>query len=227
MKIHDIPKENRPREKAKRYGFDALTDRELLALLIGKGVHGSSALEIADSLLATFSSMYALSNTTLLSLKSVFGISDVKAINLLAAFEFHNRLNSPMYQKAEAINSPSEIYSRYQYLESYTQEVLILIMLDKKHRILSEKMLYKGTSQTFSLNVKEILTEILLARSYSFILIHNHPDGENLPSDNDVFSTIEIENKANELDVKLLDHVIIYRGGYYSFKQNGLLSLKS
>lgn len=219
MKINDIPIDLRPREKAFRFGIDSLSDQELLALIIGSGVKGKSAMDIAEDLLSTyFNSMYSLSNSNLSSLEAHVGLKRAVALRLLAVFEFHHRLNSPMYQKQETIKSPEEIYLRYQYLESYDQEVLILIMLDSHNRIKQEKLLYKGTFDSFSIDVRDVIKEIILAKAKSFILIHNHPDEEPKPSEEDLVATKVIEKSASNLGIKLVDHVIIYRGGYYSIK---------
>lgn len=228
MKINDIPLEIRPREKAFRYGIESLSDQELLALIIGSGVKNYSAIDIANDLLSTyFNSMYSLSNANLTSLEEHIGLKRAVALRLLATFEFHHRLNSPQYQKQEVIKSPEEIYLRYQYLENYDQEVLVLIMLDQKTRIKQEKMLYKGTYDSFSIDIRQILQEIVLAKAKSFILIHNHPDEEKEPSQNDIIATKTIQKAAENLGIKLLDHVIIYRGGYFSFNINGWQLKKS
>ncbi|MBQ0009370.1 MAG: DNA repair protein RadC [Firmicutes bacterium] len=219
MTIKDIPIEQRPREKAIRFGIEELSDAELLALLIGSGYKGKSAIDVANELLSSyFNSMYSLSNSNLASLEAHTGLKEAVALRLLAAFEFHHRLNSPKYQKQDSIKTSDEVYLRYQYLENYEQEVLILIMLDSKNRIKQEKLLYKGTFDSFSIDVRQILQEIILAKAKSFILIHNHPDEESTASDNDILATKMIEKSANNLGIKLIDHIIIYRGGFYSIK---------
>lgn len=219
MKITDIPLNLRPREKALTYGIEELSDQELLALIIGSGGANNSALEIANDLLSSyFNSMYSLSNTNIASLMEHKGLKKGYALRLMATFEFHHRLNSPKYQKQEQIKSPEEVYMRYQYLENYDQEVLLLIMLDSKNRMKQEKLLYKGTFDSFSIDVRQIVQEIILAKAKSFILIHNHPDEESKPSNNDVIATKVIEKTAKELGINLVDHIIIYRGGFYSFK---------
>ena len=165
--------------------------------------------------------MYSLSNSNLASLMAHTGLKEAVALRLLATFEFHHRLNSPKYQKQDSIKSPDEVYLRYQYLENYDQEVLILIMLDSKNRIKQEKLLYKGTFDSFSIDVRQIIQEIILAKAKSFILVHNHPDEENFASSNDILATDAIEKSAKTLGIKLVDHVIIYRGGYHSIKDEG------
>lgn len=219
MAIKDIPVEQRPREKAIRFGIEELSDAELLALIIGSGYRGKTAIDVANELLSSyFNSMYSLSNSNLASLEAHTGLKEAVALRLLATFEFHHRLNSPIYQKQDSIKTSEEVYLRYQYLENYDQEVLILIMLDSKNRIKQEKLLYKGTFDSFEIDVRQILQEIILAKAKSFILIHNHPDEEDHASNEDILATQVIEKSAKNLGIKLIDHIIVYRGGFYSIK---------
>ena len=221
MKISDIPYNLRPREKALRYGIEQLSDQELLALLIGSGGPNNSALEIANDLLSSYlNSMYSLSNASITSLMEHKGLKEGYALRLMATFEFHHRLNSPKYIKEERISSPLDVYSRYKYLEDYDQEVLVILLLDSKSRIKQEKLLYKGTFDSFSIDIREILQQIILAKAKSFVLIHNHPDEESKPSENDIVATKAIEKSAKNLGIKLLDHIIIFKDGYYSFRES-------
>ena len=220
MKISDIPYYLRPREKALRFGVESLSDQELLTLLIGSGGKNNSALEIANDLLSTYcNSLLALSNSNITSLMEHKGLKEGYALRLIATFEFYHRLNSPKYQKAISISSADDVYKRYQYLENFDHEVLIVLMLDSKFRIKQEKQLYKGTFDSFSIDTRQILQEIVLAKAKSFILIHNHPDEEQMASENDIIATKVIEKTASKLGIKMLDHIIIYRGGYYSYRK--------
>ena len=224
MKIKELPKEIRPREKALHFGVESLSDEELLALLIGSGVKGCSAIEIARNLLNSYLTLVSLANTNISSLEEHFGLSKITALKLLATFEFHNRLNSPSYQHSYIIKNSEDIYVRYRYLENYTQEVLAIVMLNRENKIIKEKMLYKGTDSDISVNPKEIYAELIISKCKNCVLIHNHPDGNLNPSDDDIYTTQVINNTCKTLQIKVLDHLIIYPGGYYSFKRNKLLS---
>ena len=219
MRISDIPENLRPREKALRYGIEELSDQELLAIIIGSGVHGHSAIDIASELLQTYAnSLEALSNSNYQSLLGHKGLKESIALRLLATFEFHKRLISNRYQKIDKIESNEQVYFRYKYLENFEQEILIILMLDLKGRIIKEKTLYKGTFDGFSINVKQIVQELILAKAKSFYLIHNHPDEESSPSDDDIISTKVIEKAAKNLNVKLINHIVIFKGGYSCVK---------
>lgn len=219
MKIKELPREIRPREKAIHYGIESLSDEELLALIIGSGVKGCSAMDISRDLLTTYLTLSSLASANLSSLEEHFGLSKITALKLLATFEFHNRLNSPLYQHRYLVLSSQDVYERYRYLENFTQEVLAIVLVNKKKEIIKEKILYRGTDNNLSLSPKEICLEIVSSRCSRFILIHNHPDGNPEPSEEDIYATEVIKNTVESLQIKLLDHIIIYPGGYYSFNQ--------
>ena len=220
MKISDIPTNLRPREKALQYGIEELSDQELLAIIIGSGVYGHSAIDIAGELLQTYAnSLETLSNTNYQSLLGHLGLKKSIALRLLATFEFHKRLISNRYQKVSKIESDEQVYFRYRYLESFDQEVLIILMLDLKGRIIKEKTLYKGTFDSFSIDVKQVIQELILAKAKSFYLIHNHPDEEPCASDEDILATKVIEKASKNLSVKLVNHIIIYKGGFVCVKK--------
>ncbi len=220
MRIKDLPKQSRPREKAIIYGIETLSDEELLAIIIGSGVKNKSAIEIADSLLKTYANLFCLSKAKLVSLKNEFGLSKISALKLEATFEFHRRLLTSKYQDLSKITSLENIYERYKNLEEHEQELLIVLMLDRYSQILKEKVLYIGTENDVSFNIKEIIIELLQTNTKKFVLVHNHPNGEKTPSEEDILSTSLIAEKTRSLNIKLIDHVIIYKGGYYSFKEN-------
>ena len=220
MKISDIPSNLRPREKALQYGIEELSDQELLAIIIGSGVRGHSAIDIAGELLQTYaSSLEALSNTNYTSLLGHLGLKKSIALRLLATFEFHKRLISNRYQKVSKIESAEQVYFRYRFLENFDQEVLIILMLDLKGRIIKEKTLYKGTFDSFSIDVKQVIQELILAKAKSFYLIHNHPDEEPRASEEDILATKVIEKASKNLSVKLVNHIIIYKGGFVCIKR--------
>ena len=160
MRINEIPIESRPREKAARQGIDSLSDQELLALIIGSGVANHSALDIAcDLLKENLNSLSSLFNTNFESLSSYKGLKKNNALKLLATFELNKRLNLQKSQKNQVVSSANEVYNRYKYLENYEQEVLIILLLDSKLRLKKEKKLYKGTYDSFTINVNEVLKE--------------------------------------------------------------------
>lgn len=219
MKIKELPIEFRPREKAKHFGIEILNDEELLALIIGSGVKGCSAIEIARNLLSTYPNLLALAKANLSSLEDQFGLSSNSALKLLASFEIYRRLISPQYQNDVVINEAKDVYLRYRYLEGYSQEVLAILMLNKNNKIIKEKILYIGTESDLSVNPTEICAELIVSKCKKFILVHNHPNGEKEPSEDDEYSTSAIIKATTHIHINFVDHVIIYPGGFYSFKE--------
>ena len=221
MKISDIPINLRPREKALAYGIEELSDQELLALIIGSGGKGNSAIDIAGELLKTHAnSLESLSNTNYRSLLGYLGLKKSIALRLLATFEFHKRLNSSRYRNTLKIESANDVYFRYKNMENLDHEELVILMLDLKLRIVKEKVLYKGTFNSFEIDVREILRELVLAKAKFFYLIHNHPDEESNPSYNDILSTKIIEKATKNMGIILLDHLIIFKDGFSRLKND-------
>ncbi len=219
MRISDIPINLRPREKALQYGIEELSDQELVALIIGSGTKGHSAIDIASDLLQTHvNSLELLSSTNYQSLLGYLGLKKSIALRLLATFEFHKRLISNKYQNQTKIESVEDVYFRYKFMEDFEQEVLIILMLDLKHRIIKEKTLYKGTLDSFTIDVRQIIQELILARAKYFYLLHNHPDEETTPSEDDIIATKVVEKSAKNLGINLENHLIIFKGGYSCVK---------
>ena len=219
MKISDIPINLRPREKALQYGIEELSDQELLTLLIGSGGRGNSAIDIATNLLASHgNSLESLLNTNYTSLQGFLGLKKSIALRLLATFEFHKRIISNRYKIVEQIGSENDVYFKYKYLEDFEQESFVILMLNSKQKIIKEKTLYKGTSDSLSIDVREVLHELILAKAKYFYLIHNHPDENPHPSEEDILATKAIENSAKNLGIKLINHIIVFKGGYSCIK---------
>ena len=226
MRISDIPINLRPREKAIQFGIEELSDQELLTLIIGSGGRGNSAFDIANELLKSHgNSLEALSNTNYRSLLAYLGLKKSIALRLLATFEFHKRLSSHKYKNVEKIETSEDVYFKYQYLENLEQEIFVILMLDLKHRIIKEKVLYKGTYDSFSIDVRQVIEELILAKAKSFYLLHNHPDEENHPSDDDIIATKVIEKNAKNLGIKLINHLVIFKGGYSCIKKETKTSI--
>lgn len=221
MKIADLPKEAKPREKALCFGVGELSDQELIALIIGSGVKGHSAIEIAKSLLDTFISLPQLSKASLNAIQKQKGLNKINSLKLIAAFELHRRLSLPKNAEHTKILSTSDIYLRFRYLDNLDHEVIVLLMLNRKREVVREITKYKGTFDSCSFDFKEIISELLDSNCSSYALVHNHPDASDEPSKNDVISTILLKEKTEEFGITLFDHVIIFKNGYYSFRENG------
>lgn len=220
MRIKDIPKEAQPRYKAKHFGIETLNDAELLAIIIGSGVKGFSALDIANMIMKEYSSLQSLNKTHIESLRGIQGLDDINLLKIESIFEVHRRLLMPNNNLATIPITASSIYERYNYLENSSQEALIVVMMNKQNNIIKEQTIALGNESSVNIPIKVIITSLLLAKCDKFILIHNHPSGNVSPSQDDIFVTSLIKEKADVLDIALYDHIIVYPGGYYSFLEH-------
>ncbi len=218
--IKDISENLRPREKALRLGLSALNDVELLALIIGSGSAHFSVLDISEEILKTYKSLANFSLENYYGISKIKGLKKSKSLLLLAMFEFHKRVSKENASNSESFTSSFDIYQKYYHLSMESQEVLLLIILNKKDKIIKEIELYRGTSSSIEVSIKEIISEILIGKGSSFVIIHNHPSDNYLPSQDDIISTELLKRKSADLDIKFKDHIIITKEGYYSFKDN-------
>ncbi len=220
MKIKDLPVENRPREKAKKYGVDKLNDVELLGIIISKGVKNKSALEISESLIKEYTNLFCLTKAKTSSLKKQFGLNEITSLKLEAIFELFYRVNQQRFKNGESVKNADDVYKKYMYLSEQTKELLVVLMLDNKHRIIREKILYVGTDNFIPINIREIAVELLQTNTKYFLLIHNHPNNNKKPSDEDIGSTLLIKNALASLGLIMIDHIIITSDGFFSFREN-------
>ena len=220
-KIKELPALERPREKALRYGIDALSDVELLTVIIGKGYQGQSAAEISAQMLEQYQGLRGLSNSSLHELTSIKGIKGVKAISIAATFEICRRLNIKEMEENDEVVDGQYLYNKYHpKLSGEKQEVLIIVILNRKNKITYECTLYKGTENDLIFSYKDMWRELLLHNGKSFYLIHNHPFQEARPSRQDLIFNGEINRECKRIHVKMLDHLIIGDDGYYSLEKN-------
>ena len=224
-KIIDLPEVDKPREKAERFGIDSLKDEELLALIISSGTVGYSSLDIAKDLLDECRSLNELLTKPVAYYYSFKGLKKAKAIKLLAAIEIARRINEKqrlIYEEKIEISS-EVLYQRYALsLAHLTQETLAIVILNKNKNIIFEKVLYQGDENNILVNTRDILRLVMIHNGYYFYLIHNHPNASFSPSQADISFTNKIKEKAKTINVHLVDHIIIFSKGYYSFLQQSV-----
>ena len=228
-KIQDLPITEKPREKAERFGIEALKDEDLLALIISSGTVGHSSLDIARDILRDSGNLSSLINKPSVYFYGFKGLKKAKALKILAVTEIAKRINEKQLITHEE-NRPvtSEVlYRRYSFrFVGSTQEELIVIILNKNKQIINEKVLYHGDDNNIIINYRDILRLLMIHNGYYFYLIHNHPNNSFLPSEADIAFTKKIAEKAKLVNAKLLDHIIISKGGYYSFLHAQLFNQK-
>ncbi len=222
--LTDLPKEERPRERLILMGAEALSLVELLAICLGKGRRGCSALQLAEELLSSFGSLCSLVKATLSQLMEIKGIGMTKASQIKATFALAQKIPKKSGIAHLTINHPKDVYHFISaYLEEEKQEKIALIMRDVRGHIFHHEIIFLGTSSEVMIHPKEIFHLLLIHRSHSFILVHNHPSGHPFPSEKDKEITKLVETSGNMLGIPLDDHLIISRSLYFSFWEHQLI----
>jgi len=221
LTIAEMPFDERPRERMLRHGAETLSEAELVAILIGSGVRGQSAVSVARELLRD--GLQALSRREWRS-ERVRGIGDAKAARLAAAFEIGRRVGSAGPEGREPIVDPESLarplIARYSH---YVQERLGAVYLDTRHRVIREREIYVGTLNATTVSTRDVLRHAILDHAAAIVLFHNHPSGDPAPSAEDLTFTRKMVQAAQLLGVHVLDHLIIGANRYVSLKKRGAM----
>lgn len=224
----NIGNESMPYEKFIRFGPDALTEGELLAIILRTGTHTRSALEIAEEILSLSDSprtgLLGLYDVPLERLMQVKGVGEVKAVKIKCIAELAMRINITNAKSGLIINKPETIANYFmEKLRHQRKECVILACLDGKGQILKEILLSSGSVNMSLISPREVFLEALRNDAVNVILIHNHPSGDPSPSEADIQSTKRVLDMGQLLDVLLLDHIIIGDNCYFSFREYGFI----
>lgn len=224
----NIGNESMPYEKFVRFGPDALTEGELLAIILRTGTHTRSALEIAEEILSLSDSprtgLLGLYDVPLERLMQIKGVGEVKAVKIKCIAELAMRINITNAKSGLIINKPETIANYFmEKLRHQRKECVILACLDGKGQILKEILLSSGSVNMSLISPREVFLEALRNDAVNVILIHNHPSGDPSPSEADIQSTKRVFDMGQLLDVLLLDHIIIGDNCYFSFREYGFI----
>jgi DNA repair protein RadC len=227
-RIHDLPRNERPREKLAQLGPTALDNAELMALFISTGTKGRSAIEIGRDLIRKYGSLGALGGLPVAELAKEYGLGLAKASKLAAAFELGIRVAREQLREIP-LDRPELIYEFFApQLSHLTQEQVVVAVVDPRLRHIGTNVVSVGTVSESNAHPREILRPVITRGAYGFVLIHNHPSGDPGPSRSDEIVTRRIIEAAALMQVCFIDHVIIGkpspgRSGYYSFREAGLI----
>lgn len=226
--IRDFPASERPRERLEHLGESALTNAELLAILLRVGVEGSNVIDLAGRLLKRFGGLRGLHAAGFDELCEIKGMGRAKTAQIKAAIELGYRLNREESQPARVFRKPEDVYQHLGHrLAEKTQEELWVLVLNTRNSLIDEQQLYIGTLNHSSVRLAEIFEIPLRKRASAIILVHNHPSGEPQPSEEDLRFTEELVKAGRLLDIGVLDHIVIARGGYCSIRQTGKVIFNS
>jgi DNA repair protein RadC len=222
--IADWPLSERPRERLLAQGPDALTDAELLAIVLGSGNAAASALEVARGLLGRHRNLSGLFGAPLAHLAGRQGIGPVRAAKLKAGMELARRLLREEMERGDALTSPQAVrdYLRLT-LASLPHEAFVVLFLDSQHRLLAADELFRGTLAQTSVYPREIVKAALAHNAAAVIFAHNHPSGVAEPSRADELLTQALKQALALVDVRTLDHFVVAGNRVVSFAERGLL----
>jgi DNA repair protein RadC len=222
-RIMDLHESDRPRERLASLGPQALSNAELIAILIRVGVRGESAVTVGQRLLNQFRGLTGLHRAPFIDLKNQHGLGDAKAAQIKAAIELGRRLTLESPEERAAINSPADAAALVQYeMSALEQEHLRVILLDRRNRVLETVEVYKGSVNSSQVRVGELFKEAIRKNASALIVVHNHPSGDPTPSPDDVAVTRAIVQAGKLLDVEVLDHLVIGQAKWVSLKERGL-----
>jgi DNA repair protein RadC len=225
MKVEEMMKEQRPREKALQHGLGSLNDHELLMLLISSGYKNHPVDEVAAEVLQKTDGLRKLTDMRVQELSEVKGISDIKALQLLGSIELCKRaLRKKAY--ATSVHSAKDVaeWFRLEY-GCKKQEHVVGVYLDTQMNILHHEVLFIGTLDSSQMHPREIFREAFLRNAAALMIVHNHPSGEVYPSDDDLETTARLEKVGEVMGIRLIDHIIVGQSSHYSFRKNKLLDL--
>ncbi|MEK7309541.1 MAG: DNA repair protein RadC [Planctomycetota bacterium] len=226
FKIRDLPASARPRERLQELGAGKLSDIELLAVIIGKGVKGEPVLRVAEQLLNKFKDLRAIANASVEELSKLKGIGLAKATQIKAGLELGIRVSkqSALRMEKPIIKKPSDVQALLQgELRDKEKECFVLVMLDTRSRLIKYKEISAGSLDASIVHPREVFKEAISASAASVILAHNHPSGNPEPSDDDIRLTKRLIEAGKIIDINVLDHIIIGAGEPFSMKGNKLI----
>jgi len=224
MSLKDLPTEMRPREKLLARGSAALSDVELLALLLRTGLPGHGVFELATQVLRDFDGFAGLLQAEAADLKRIKGLGPAKRAEIAAVVEMARRALAEPLRAAPVFDAPNKVKDYVAlHLGTRAQELFAVLFLDGQHRLLKLEVLFHGTLTQTSVYPREVVRRALELHAGAVILAHNHPSGVAEPSRADEHLTQTLKSALQLVDVRVLDHLVVGQGTVLSFAERGLL----
>jgi len=222
--IKEWPEDDRPREKLSRLGAQALSDAELLAILLGSGTRNATAVDVAKYLLKQHESLHQLARYGVAEFQRIKGIGTVRAITLAAAFELARRLHRPEKVSKPVFLSPADVASyMIPRLRDLRKEIFVVLLLNSANRLIREVTISEGNLNSSVVHPREVFKAALDELAAGIILVHNHPSGRLQPSQEDISITRQLVEAGRIVGIPVHDHVLTAGSEYVSFAEQGLL----
>jgi DNA repair protein RadC len=224
--IKEWPEEDRPREKLLDRGAAALTDAELLAILLrtGNASTGKSALDHARLLLTQFGGIKGIDNASAGELGSIKGIGPAKSAQLKAGLEIGRRLGREKWEAGRPLRSSEDVFHHFaERLDKEKREIFYVVLLNNKNRKIRDVKISEGSLTASLVHPREVFNPVIRESAAAVIFVHNHPSGDPAPSPEDIDITRRLKQVGEVMGIRVLDHVVIGRDKYYSFSDRGML----
>lgn len=224
--IKEWPEQDRPREKLLDRGPESLTEAELLAIVLrtGNGSTGQSALDHGRMLLQEFGSLKGIEDAPVQAIKVIKGIGPAKAAQIKASLELGRRSRAERWSAGEALRSSEEVFRHFrEQLAQQKREIFYVVLLNNKNRKIREVKISEGSLTASLVHPREVYNPVIRESAAAVIFVHNHPSGDPAPSQEDIEITRRLKEVGNVMGVRVLDHVVVGHGRYFSFSDRGLL----
>lgn len=225
MRLKEIPKNERPRERLLKHGTENLSNEELLAILLKSGTEGKSVKDLSLELLSEIKNIKNLKDISFENLTKMKGIGKVKAIELLASIELGKRIFlSSEEDDKKKLKKPEEIHESMKYLlKGKKQEYFYCLYFNNKQELIERKLLFMGTINRSIVHPREVFKEAYLRSASSIICVHNHPSNDPKPSKEDIELTRRLVEIGKMNGIPITDHIVITDDNYYSFFENNMI----
>src|SRR4051794_3269000 len=224
--IKDWPEEDRPREKLLSKGAQALTDTELLAIIIrnGNGSTGKSAIDHARLLLAQFGGLPGMEEANPGEFKKIKGIGPAKIAQIKASLEIARRIGNHKWHPGQSLRSAEDVFRHFRdTLEKEKRELFYVVLLNNKNKKIRDVKISEGSLTASLVHPREVYNPVIRESAAAVIFVHNHPSGDPAPSPEDIEITRRLKEVGEVMGVRVLDHVVIGHDRYFSFNDKGML----
>jgi len=223
--IHDLPVSERPRERLQKFGVEALSVQEILAIILGRGTAGESVTVTVQRLLSQFGNLNGIANASIEELSKVKGIGIAKASQIKASFELANRRGDyvELLDKQPMVN-PDKVFNMVKSkLKDKKKEYFLTLLLTTRNQLIKTAEISIGSLDTSIVHPREVFKEAIAASAASLILVHNHPSGDPKPSEDDISLTRRLIETGEIIGIEVLDHLIVGDERYVSLKKEGII----
>jgi DNA repair protein RadC len=224
--IKEWPEEDRPREKLLAKGAPALSETELLAIILrnGDAASGNSAIDHARLLLNQFGGLKGIDEAAVAELCGIKGIGPAKVAQLKACLEIGKRIGSQKWQTGQPLHSADDVFRHFrESLGREKREFFYVVLLDNKNRKMREVKVSEGSLTASLVHPREVYNPVIRDSAAGVIFVHNHPSGDPAPSPEDIDITKRLKDVGDVMGVRVLDHVVIGHDRYFSFNEKGML----